>query len=155
MVSMFLMYYLSLSLSFMFLCLNTPILISLNMALISLLLTFIMSNLHSIWYGMIFFLVYLGGILVLMIYICMLSSNLKLELKLSIISLFLLSCSASFLLSNTIIDQLKNLSWLSVGFGPMYLPTWSLPMIGLVLLLIFVGISSMIFVGGRGLKVEF
>nr|YP_009460050.1 NADH dehydrogenase subunit 6 [Auriculastra duplicata]AUT77313.1 NADH dehydrogenase subunit 6 [Auriculastra duplicata] len=145
----------SLSLMFflaaMFPLFSSPIGLGGILILISFCLVCLVALMGSGWYGYILFLVYIGGLLVLFIYVCMVSSNYPLAIyPQQAISLLVLGLMASFLISGP--APVRFLGWSAWESGSQL----SLALyIGLVVLLLVVFLAIVrVITGGGALSIE-
>nr|YP_009353569.1 NADH dehydrogenase subunit 6 [Ellobium chinense]AQX92056.1 NADH dehydrogenase subunit 6 [Ellobium chinense] len=130
----------------MFPVFSSPIGLGGVLVLISFSLVCLVSVMASSWYGYILFLVYIGGLLVLFIYVCMVSSNYPLVLgPQQAVSLLFLALMASLFISGP--SPARFLGWSTWESGAQL----SLALfVGLVILLLVVFLAIVRVVSGGG-----
>nr|YP_009184205.1 NADH dehydrogenase subunit 6 [Naesiotus nux]ALO20557.1 NADH dehydrogenase subunit 6 [Naesiotus nux] len=116
---------------------------------------YISCSLYS-WYAYILFLVFIGGLMVLLIYMCMLSSNLIVK-----ISLRNLVLSSSFSISLVIIFneligvmELKNFLWSSSMISGLSVTSNLILLMGLILYFMFLGMVHIAFSSKSSVKIH-
>nr|UXW90885.1 NADH dehydrogenase subunit 6 [Succineidae gen. n. sp. z RM-2021] len=129
-----------------------PLIIGFSLFMLSLVLIKNISMMSVIWFAYIMFIVYIGGLLVLFIYVCMISSNHKFRLSFSFLGLSIqffimgfilwmnLNFSGSILLcsSSTLMDFPLYLMYINIFF----------------LLIVFFAVIHMIFKKNISFKIE-
>nr|ANC96333.1 NADH dehydrogenase subunit 6 [Carychium tridentatum] len=118
---------------------------------ISFFLTSLLCMTSSMWYGYILFLVYIGGLLVLFIYVCMVSSNYPLILSQNslMMAVIITIVTSSFMQEVGFKKFLGNTGWDNGSYLSLIL------FLGLVVLLLlaFLAVARIIISGGS-LKIE-
>nr|UKZ48254.1 NADH dehydrogenase subunit 6 [Punctum randolphii] len=151
MLSMFILVFMSF-ISFMFTMVGSPMGLVGLLILMSFFMVSLMSVLVSSWYAYMLFLVYVGGLLVMFIYICMISSNYTMELSMNIfyLTVVVLLLSGNYMLINTSKVMLGGYSNLAAYDFPLEL----LISLAVLLLATFLAMVQTIFCGGTSLKIE-
>lgn len=136
---------LSLSITSSTLTLNRPILIALNILTVAVSLSVITSVIISSWYGLLIFLIYIGGIIVIFSYFISLTPNQTLKIKQYIktllFSIILLTPLVTIFINNLISDRpvIKAYDLYSLNIKPI---TIILILILLIILLIVVKLAK-------------
>nr|YP_010994944.1 NADH dehydrogenase subunit 6 [Polypylis sp. TS-2018]WOZ13952.1 NADH dehydrogenase subunit 6 [Polypylis sp. TS-2018] len=144
------MYYLTIIISSIMLMLSypvysSPVFYSLMMFFASVYIIFFMSVFLSGWYSYLLFLVYIGGLLVLFMYVCFMSSNDKLSKYLP--NLFLIILNIWFFL----FEPVSEVSSLFMGFS-MYESSFLMSMSMFMLLVVILLFSLFIIIRIVNLK---
>nr|UXC95399.1 NADH dehydrogenase subunit 6 [Megaustenia imperator imperator] len=138
----------------MFLFIKNPMSIGFVLFFMSLMVVISMSFYTSTWYGYMLFLVYIGGLLVMFIYICMISSNFRLgEGYINLWEVMFLLTLMFMVLSSYSFNQ-KLMLFSSLGINGVTLPFFLFLSLGVYLLICFLIIINIIFSGGVSLKIE-
>nr|YP_010735470.1 NADH dehydrogenase subunit 6 [Deroceras laeve]WEI33061.1 NADH dehydrogenase subunit 6 [Deroceras laeve] len=134
-----------------FMLVGNPMMIGILLLALSFLMVVQIGFLISSWYAYILFLVYVGGLLVMFIYICMISSNLQLGGFFSLsglgLTIMILTLAGQF------INNQKMLTHLDMLNG-MNFPLSLLLMLGVYLLMCFLSVISIILSGGTTMNIE-
>nr|YP_010735483.1 NADH dehydrogenase subunit 6 [Ambigolimax valentianus]WEI33074.1 NADH dehydrogenase subunit 6 [Ambigolimax valentianus] len=140
------------SLISMFVLVSSPMGVGVLLFMLSLLMAVKMGMMISSWYAYMLFLVYVGGLLVMFIYICMISSNYQLGVSKMKLLLPLTLMNLAILSQYTINQKLVTFSGLSIN--GMNLPLFLLLMLGVYLLICFIVVINIIFMGGSNIELE-
>nr|UKT66237.1 NADH dehydrogenase subunit 6 [Haplotrema minimum] len=140
-------------LSFLIIVQSSPMMLSLIMLMNSVLIAFLMSITYSVWFSYVFFLVYVGGLLVLLIYIVMISSNVKLMFGFKGFYWWVSMVFILLMMVFSVVVELKVSSFNSVSESLINFPPIMLMYLGVLLLIMFLGISNIVFIGGGSLKI--
>lgn len=120
---------------------KTPLIIGINILLISLLLTWSFARLFRTWYSFLIFLVYLGGILVIFAYFVAITPNQPISFGLNIVMLiisFLIIIIITYSLKQTLPISKFNELQVSAIFSNIYIPALILLIILLLLTIVFI-----------------
>lgn len=134
-----------------FILVVNPIIIGILLLTLSLLIVVQIGFLISSWYAYILFLVYVGGLLVIFIYICIISRNLQLGGVFSLsglgLTIIILTLVGQFINNQKILTHIDILS--GVNF-----PLRLLLIVGVYLLICFLSVISVILRGGTTINIE-
>nr|YP_009408798.1 NADH dehydrogenase subunit 6 [Deroceras reticulatum]ASL05733.1 NADH dehydrogenase subunit 6 [Deroceras reticulatum] len=137
--------------SSMFMLVGNPMMIGVLLLILSLFMVGQIGYIIGSWYAYILFLVYVGGLLVMFIYICMISSNLQLTGVLSLSGLgtmmIIMSVVGQYVNNHKMLTHVEMLS--GVNF-----PLSLLLMLGVYLLICFLSVISIILSGGTSINIE-
>lgn len=104
------------------------------------------------WYAYMLFLVYVGGLLVMFIYICIIRRNYQLGVRKIKLLLPLILINLAILSQYTINQKLVTFSGLRIN--GMNLPLFLLLILGVYLLICFIVVINIIFIGGSTIELE-
>nr|QXU57718.1 NADH dehydrogenase subunit 6 [Omalonyx unguis] len=137
----------------MFIIFFNPLIMGCCLFLLSLMLIKSVSMMSSVWFGYLMFMVYVGGMLVLFIYICMVTSNYKFSLKFSFFGIIIEILFMGVIFTYNFIPPMKFLMCSSNTMGnfPMFL----MYILIFFLLLIFFSIVHIIFKKNISMKNDF
>lgn len=134
-----------------FILVGNPIIIGILLLALSFLIVVQIGFLISSWYAYILFLVYVGGLLVIFIYICIISRNLQLGGFFSLrglgLTIIILTLAGQFVNNQKILTHLDILN--GINF-----PLRLLLILGVYLLMCFLSVISIILRGGTTINIE-
>ena len=151
MLSIFILVFISF-ISFIFTVVGSPIGLVGLLILIRFFMVRLIRVLVSRWYAYMLFLVYIGGLLVIFIYICIISRNYTIDLLFNIwyLAVIFFLLSGNYIIINTRKVILGGYSNLAAYDFPLEL----LIRLAVLLLATFLAIVQAIFCGGTSLKIE-
>jgi hypothetical protein len=143
---------LSVILCFIYLFITNPIGLGILLFLLRLFILILIGTIVNVWYAYILFLVYIGGLLVIFIYICIISRNFKLN-KIGIWELsgiFIVGLFSSQYLFNQ-----KIVIYIGININGLRLPLFLFLRLVVYLLICFFVIINIILRGGNSLKIAY
>nr|YP_010939946.1 NADH dehydrogenase subunit 6 [Rabdotus mooreanus]WLN31332.1 NADH dehydrogenase subunit 6 [Rabdotus mooreanus] len=134
-------------LSLMMAFVSNPLSLGLMMLMLSFMVVNSLAFIMFTWYAYILFLIYIGGVMVLVIYMSMLSSNyLMYKMKSSILSLGAVG-SLAFYIQSYLYGPfyLKKSLWMYLSESPLMLSSIMILILGVLLYLVFLGMVQVVF----------
>nr|AOX15189.1 NADH dehydrogenase subunit 6 [Achatinella sowerbyana] len=127
---------------------TAPIILLFLITSCSMMISILMGIWHSVWYGYILFLLYVGGVLVLFMYTIILNSNMKTKFISVTYMMFLFTLSLVMMLT------VKDFSMLQLGVSvglsnSMMMNMYMFMLMGIVLLLVMLSILHLMISSGK------
>nr|YP_009732524.1 NADH dehydrogenase subunit 6 [Arion vulgaris]QHS71048.1 NADH dehydrogenase subunit 6 [Arion vulgaris] len=134
------------------LSLRNPLMVSMALFLLSFLYSIMLSYMYNSWYAMILFLVYIGGLLVLLMYTTLTSSNYTITTVNMNSMGWLIMMSFSFLPYTWIEMPEATSAWIQITSQASTMSPMFIVMLGVLLFYMFLMVVFILYTGGKSLQ---